>query len=104
MNFRTWLPMSRAAKRGPPTSELSTPSWRSMPASRRPAEWAPLRLMILGSAQRARFDLGCELVPRRAVALRGMRGAGHGGRKLTFQEIEPQHARRPALGKLGTAG
>src|SRR3954453_15270897 len=38
MSFRTWLPMSPAAKRGPHTKGLSPPNGRSMPAIRRLAD------------------------------------------------------------------
>src|SRR5262249_10892287 len=37
-NIRIWPPMSPAAKRGPPTSGLSTLNWRFTPASYRPAD------------------------------------------------------------------
>jgi glutathione S-transferase len=37
-NTRTWPPMSRAAKRGPPTSGRSPRNWRSIPASCRVAD------------------------------------------------------------------
>ena len=37
-NTRTSPPLSPAAKRGPPTRELSPRNWRSTPASHRPAD------------------------------------------------------------------
>src|SRR4051812_3982257 len=40
---RTSSPMLPAAKRGPPSSARSTPSWRSSLAGRRPADEGPFR-------------------------------------------------------------